>query len=368
MDVTAGPSWWIAAAGLVAGLWLLGRGFVGSRTAARLGDISTSRIASIAAGEVRVSGIVEPAELTLVSPLQSRPCVYYRSEIRGDDSATGEDVIEERAVGFHVRDETGAIRVFPRAARWDAPTRLDARTDVFGELPAELDLRTGSAFGPGALDDAGDPDGLARALAVEALLTVRQPAGRTGSTLRRLASTVGSRRTERARYRERRLEPGDAVTVVGRAIPFGDLADPAAADVAVGGVVSADDPEVAADVAEARAAGLLAATPEAAWGNAAIPGFGIGRPVRAPALDLEATVPELASHEDAARSRRRFHIDAPTLVVVGGAGVPLLIAHGSPGAATARHHDRFVLGLLGAVLAIGSAMVLAISLGGGAGR
>ena len=32
------------------------------------------------------------------------------------------------------------------------------------------------------------------------------------------------------------------------------------------------------DIARAREAGLLAASPEEAWGNAAIPGFGIGQP------------------------------------------------------------------------------------------
>ena len=37
-----------------------------------------------------------------------------------------------------------------------------------------------------------------------------------------------------------------------------------------------DDPEVAADLAEARAEGTLVDDPAAAWGNAAIPGFGSG--------------------------------------------------------------------------------------------
>ena len=33
-------------------------------------------------------------------------------------------------------------------------------------------------------------------------------------------------------------------------------------------------------------------------------------------------------------------------------GVPLLVAHGTPGAAVERHEGRFLLGLVGAVLAI----------------
>jgi hypothetical protein len=147
-------------------------------------------------------------------------------------------------------------------------------------------------------------------------------------------------------------------------MPFADLADPAVADVALGGELAADDPEVAADVAEARAAGLLADDPEEAWGNAAIPGFGIGRPVREPELHPDATRPTLAEPDAAARAERRFTIAPETLVVAGAPDVPLLIVHGIPGAATARHQDRFVLGLFGAVLAIASAMALAVMIGG----
>ena len=40
--------------------------------------------------------------------------------------------------------------------------------------------------------------------------------------------------------------------------------------------------------------------------------------------------------------------------------MPLLIAHGSPGVAAERHQDQFIVGLLGAVLAVGSAMALAL--------
>ena len=73
------------------------------------------------------------------------------------------------------------------------------------------------------------------------------------------------------------------MTIVGRALPFSDLADPAGADIGLRRRTSSlDDPEVAADLAEARATGHLADDPAEAWGNAAIPGFGIGRPVDAP--------------------------------------------------------------------------------------
>lgn len=350
-------------AGVVAGLWLLARGMGGYRTATRIGDTGTSRIATLAAGEVRVSGRIEPAEVMLVSPLQSAPCVYYRSTIEsgGDDAVGPDDLVEERAVGFRVVDGTGDVRVFPRGARWDAPTCFDDRTGPFGEEPAGLSMRTGSAIGPAEVD---------RDAAIAALLTVRPVAGGEGDegdwSLLGGSLGAGSARRRR-RYREARLAPGDAVTIVGRAIPFSDLADPTEADQATGPGVAADDPEVAADLAEARAAGLLAEDAEDAWGNAAIPGFGIGRPVRPAELDPGANALPLGSAEDAARIERRFTIAPHTLVLASAPDVPLLIAHGLPGVAAERHQDLFVMGLLGAVLAIGSAMGLALMLSGGLG-
>jgi len=342
-------------AGVVAGLWLLVRGMGGYRTATRIGDTGTSRIATIAAGEVRVSGRIEAAEVMLISPLQSAPCVYYRSSIESgdDDLVVGDDRSEERAVGFRVVDETGDIRVFPRDARWDAPTRFDDRTGMFGEEPAGLSRRTGSAIGPTEVD---------RDAAIAALLTVRPVA--TDEADADLSAGSGGRSRH---YREARLAPGDEVTIVGRAMPFSDLADPTEADAAYRSGVGTDDPEVAADIAEARGAGLLADDPEEAWGNAAIPGFGIGRPVRPPELDPEADAAPLGTAEDAARTERRFAIEPDALVLASAPDVPLLIAHGVPGVAAGRNQDTFMVGLLGAVLAIGSAMALAILVSGAFG-
>jgi hypothetical protein len=347
---------------VVAGLGLLARGMGGYRTALRIGDTGTSRIASLAAGEVRVSGRIESAEVLLTSPLQSAPCVYYRSTIESgdDDIGDADDSVEERAVGFRVVDDSGDIRVFPRGARWDAPVCFDDRTGAFGDEPAGLSLRTGSAVAPAEID---------REAAIAALLTVRPAAATEGQELGGSLPggfTDGAGRRRR-RYREARLAPGDAVTVVGRAIPFSDLADPTEADEASSSSVAADDPEVSADLAEARAAGLLADDPEEAWGNAAIPGFGIGRPVRPPELDAEADALPMGSAEEAARIERRFTIASGTLVLASAPDVPLLIAHGLPGAAADRHGDRFVIGLLGAVLAIGSAIALALVVSGGFG-
>lgn len=352
----------LAIIGIGAGLLLLWRGFGAYRTAGRIEGTSTSRIASIAAGEIRITGTVEPAEVALVSALQSTPCVYYRSRIsetRGPGDGGREALDEERAVGFVVRDGTGAIRVFPRGASWDVPWRFDEREDWSGAPPSGLDLRAGSPYA------AARPD---RAAQIAALLTVRDATGSGGGTgggggawgLGGLVAGVGGGERSR-RYREAVIEPGDIVTVLGRAVPFGTLDDPAHADLAAADRLDPQvDAEIAATIAAARADGRLAADAETAWGNAAIPGFGIGRPVSRPALDPDAARPVLAGDAEAAETARTFTIEPEALVVVASTEVPLLVAAGPPSVAGERHQDRFLIGLVGATLAIGSAIVLAL--------
>lgn len=343
----------LAAGGVVVGLGTLARGLIDYQSAVRVGDTSTSTISSLAAGEVRISGVVEAAEMTLVSLLQSAPCVYYRSTIgQGGEIATfASGSVEERSCGFRVRDATGAIRVFPRGARLDAPVRFDEETGTMGDEPPGLSIRAG---GPTRVSE---PD---RATAIADLLQVRDPVTMGRSTVPRDADRHRS-------YRESRLEPGDAVTVVGRALPFADLSDPVAADFGTETDRLDDDPEISTDLAAARAAGTLAADAEDAWGNAAIPGFGIGRPVVAPLIDPGANRLPLATPAEAALARDRFEIAPETLVLASSAEVPLLIAYGTPGAVMQRRQLRFTIGLLGAVLAIASAMVFAVMVTSGGG-
>ena len=281
-----------------------------------------------------------------MSLLQSVPCVYYRSTVGGDTEIRGDrsGYTEERSIGFRVRDATGSLRVFPRGAGFDAPVRFEVEADMVDEAFAGLDIRHGGSTRPAEID---------KATAAAALLTVDPHA-----TDRPAGLGSGGRRS----YKERRLEPGDPVTIVGRALPFSDLADPAGADLGSSSDPLGDDPEVAADLAEARADGTLVDDPAAAWGNAAIPGFGIGRPVVAPSIDAAAHPLPLADAGAAARAERTFRIAPETLVLAASDEVPLLIAYGLPGNVVGRGQDRFVLGLLGAILAIGSAMVFAVSL------
>jgi hypothetical protein len=89
--------------------------------------------------------------------------------------------------------------------------------------------------------------------------------------------------------------------------------------------------------------------------------------VREPELDPHAARPALAAPEEAARVARTFEIPAERLVLAAAPDVPLLIGFGAPGEVAGRHQATFLLGLLGAVLAIGSAIALAFALGQGLG-
>lgn len=355
IHVALPPGTTYAVLGIVVGLLLLVRGFGGYRAAGRITGTSVSRIASLAAGEVLVSGTAEPIELTLISPLQSATCLFYRARITESGDGETRDVLrEDRAVGFRVRDASGAIRVFPYGARFDVPDRYNESTTTWGGAPVGFVPRTGSIFAPGPDD---------RAAQIAALLTV--PDARPWSLLDHGGLSMSGTSSGGRHYREARIEPGDPVTVIGSVLPFSDLADPAGANFVDGSGVAADDPEIAADLAEARAAGLLEDTAAEAWGNAAIEGFGIGRPVRAPELDPAANPPPPPDPSLAVRATAAFEIPPDSLVLSTSEEVPMVISLGAPSTVAAREQGQFVLGLLGATLAIGSAMTLALILQGG---
>ena len=97
----------LAVIGLAGGMVLFGRGLVAYRRDRLITAVATSSLDGLAAGEVRVSGVVEALDQQLTSPLQSRPCVWYRARIEttGDNSRVL--FAEERAVHFRVADGRG---------------------------------------------------------------------------------------------------------------------------------------------------------------------------------------------------------------------------------------------------------------------
>ncbi len=353
----------LALLGAVVGLAVLIRGLAGYRRASLIADMPSGAISAIAVGENRVSGTIEAAELTLRSPLQSEECVYYRSTVTRENRRSDAQLFhEERAVGFRVRDSTGLLRVFPRGATFDVPDVYDERSGFLGEAPGGLRPRQGPATDMAAKDQATQ---------VAELLTIHVPGDRISGSdggpdlgpTDDLGLHGGSRR-----YREARLAVGDSVTLIGAVVPFDQLDDPDGSDLLDGALgAGSDDPEVAADLAAAQASGGLATSPAAAWGNAAIPGFGIGHPVSSPTLDPAADPEPIAGAEAAVQAERTFEIPPASLVLACQPGQRLLITAGTPAVAVQRADDRFIVGLLGAVLAIASVIVLAWLLSGGLG-
>lgn len=343
---------------MAAGIGLLARGLVAYRRGAVVSSIASSHTNSLAAGEVRLSGTVEALASTLVSPLQSQPCVWYHSRVvqKGDSNQVLLD--EQRAVEFQIRDDSGTARVIPRGARFQLAPTFDATTDLFGAEPPELNRRVGAA-------SMAVPD-YDRDVAIADLLTVRPPShdmDTDGAPLLR----PGMHRLGRdgRHYTESRLAPGTKVTLVGFARPFGEL-DPFGAEAAAAmDPVASDDPAIAAELAEARESGTLALSAREAWGNAAIPGFGIGRPVERPTLDADAATPLPADAAQVARSTRIFEIPAETLVIASGPSRPLTIYEGTPSVAWTYDRSSFYRGLAGGGLAAACALLVAVTVNGG---
>ncbi len=73
--------------------------------------------------------------------------------------------------------------------------------------------------------------------------------------------------------------------------------------------------DIAGDIAYARETGTLASSPEEAWGNAAIPGFGIGAPTAQPDLDPRAHQPEVPGEEIHQAALARYDIPEEELVL-----------------------------------------------------
>jgi hypothetical protein len=251
------------------------------------------------------------------------------------------------------------MRVVPRATRWEIGTAFDERTSVVGAEPPGLARRTGASYAPFQEKDVPEMTELERRAAAQALLTVQRPAG-GGVDPERSSDPdgFGLSVVEQGgrRYREARLEPGETVTIIGQAWPWAEVRE----------LLLAWNPgdnvetDMAADLSAAREMGLLAASPEEAWGNAAIPGFGIGAPTAQPRLDPRAhqpSVPDAASHEAALA---KYHIPDEEMVLSRGLRGGMAVYLGTPQAATAHHDYAFWLGLVGAVMAVLCALLLGV--------
>lgn len=109
------PFW--ATLSLAAGPLFFARGFRALRTHRLIRDTPTARIRSMAMGRVEVNGVVL-ARSTVTAPFSGRPCAYWEVDISTQVRKRGWSVVHRNASGspFYLRDDTGTALVYPRGA------------------------------------------------------------------------------------------------------------------------------------------------------------------------------------------------------------------------------------------------------------
>ena len=110
------PAFW-ATAGLVSGPWLYYRGFRTMRTRRLIADTPTARIRSMAMGLVEINGTVEPRS-TLLAPFSGKPCAYWEVDV-AIQSRRSWRVVHRNQSGnpFYLADDTGVALVYPHGSK-----------------------------------------------------------------------------------------------------------------------------------------------------------------------------------------------------------------------------------------------------------
>jgi hypothetical protein len=105
-----------ATAGLTAGPVLYWRGFRMLRKRQLIANTPTSRIRSMAMGLVEISGAVEPRS-TVTAPFSGKACAYWQVEIAAKNR-NGWRTIHRNQSGnpFYLSDETGVALIYPHGS------------------------------------------------------------------------------------------------------------------------------------------------------------------------------------------------------------------------------------------------------------
>jgi E3 ubiquitin ligase len=140
-----------ATAGLATGPWLYYRGFRTLRTRRLIADTPTARIRSMAMGLVEINGTVEPRS-TLYAPFSGKPCAYWEVDVAIQTRRSWRIVHRNQSGNpFYLTDDTGVALIYPHGAQCrinfgtdeSCPglmlpsfyrEYLDAHTSAFGRL------------------------------------------------------------------------------------------------------------------------------------------------------------------------------------------------------------------------------------------
>lgn len=179
----------------------------------------TSKVRSLAVGDVEVKGQARPADEPLTSPLtHTEACVYslkIEEEHKSDEGSDWDTVLEfQRQVPFHVDDGTGEVLVEPEEADLDVAVEETVHVDDHDEPPAPI------------REFAQTEDGQ-EILETEIPREEGQDSGVSGKVTDVVESTIQSRakkhltesRPHDRRYKERVLGVGESAYVFGGAYP-----------------------------------------------------------------------------------------------------------------------------------------------------
>jgi len=106
-----------ATVGLFTGPWLFIRGFRELRTQRLIQNTPTARIRSMAMGLAEVNGVIECRSM-VTAPFSGRPCACWNVDISVQGRKHQWSVVHRATSGqpFFLRDETGVALVYPRGA------------------------------------------------------------------------------------------------------------------------------------------------------------------------------------------------------------------------------------------------------------
>jgi hypothetical protein len=111
---------------LGAGPWLFIRAFRDLRTRRLIENTPTARIRSMAMGLVEINGEVVPRSEHM-APFSGRPCAYWEVDIATKGRNNSWSVVHKNASGspFFMRDETGLALVYPKGAECHVSTQVE---------------------------------------------------------------------------------------------------------------------------------------------------------------------------------------------------------------------------------------------------
>ena len=141
-----------AAIGLICGPWMFWRGFKHMRTCRLIENTPTGRVRSMAMGVVELNGKVE-ARSYLTAPFSGRPCAHWQVEIAARGRRRGSwSVIHRNHSGnpFYLEDDTGVALIYPQGS--DCRIRFGTDEECSGvnlpEVYADYVRENPGALGP----------------------------------------------------------------------------------------------------------------------------------------------------------------------------------------------------------------------------